>query len=300
MDIIAKLLHTWCNSLDFPYTREMRNYLSWSRSKAISAKSEHSRCRRKSCRRPVFEASNFSRSRPARRFLRELQTKEQWTSELLTPKFAPVDGIKVGTLGSSLFSQKKSSVLMADEFLVLCARKFRQQTELRPINRYSVFYHFHSHSHTMSTQSAQRIDGTAIAKFASILSFFPSLKSFSRSIRENVSSRIQVLKSKYPRFQPQLVIIQAGERPDSSTYVWMKAKAAEEVGIKFRHIALPAEATGTPTAIIRLLESTGQPISAANEAVQATLSWHSNVTEIWVCPPANVRVMLCRGQWDEH
>ncbi|KAJ3860303.1 formate--tetrahydrofolate ligase-domain-containing protein [Lentinula novae-zelandiae] len=79
----------------------------------------------------------------------------------------------------------------------------------------------------MSSNSAKKIDGTAIAK----------------SIRDNVASRIQVLKTKHPRFQPQLVIIQAGERPDSSVYVRMKAKAAQEVGIQYRHVALPAEAT---------------------------------------------------------
>lgn len=62
-----------------------------------------------------------------------------------------------------------------------------------------------------------------------------------RSIRDGVAERIKSLQSTYPRFQPQLVIIQAGERPDSSVYVRMKAKAAEEVGIKFRHISLPAE-----------------------------------------------------------
>ncbi|KAE9396030.1 FTHFS-domain-containing protein [Gymnopus androsaceus JB14] len=166
----------------------------------------------------------------------------------------------------------------------------------------------------MSSAAAQKIDGTATAK----------------SIRDNVASRIQELKNKHARFQPQL-------RPDSSAYVRMKAKAAEEVGIKYRHIALPAEATVdqvvetvktlnnddsvsgilvqlplgdhvtaegertvteavqpekdvdgfhaynighlssrasdplfspcTPTAVIRLLESTGQPISGANAVV---------------------------------
>uniref|UniRef100_A0A0W0F933 C-1-tetrahydrofolate synthase, cytoplasmic n=1 Tax=Moniliophthora roreri TaxID=221103 RepID=A0A0W0F933_MONRR len=82
----------------------------------------------------------------------------------------------------------------------------------------------------MSTEQASlgnKIDGTAIAQ----------------SIRENVASRIKSLKAQFPRFQPQLVIVQAGERPDSSTYVRMKAKAAEEVGIRYRHVALPAEAT---------------------------------------------------------
>ncbi|KAJ3929949.1 MAG: formate--tetrahydrofolate ligase-domain-containing protein [Lentinula lateritia] len=79
----------------------------------------------------------------------------------------------------------------------------------------------------MSSNSAKKIDGTAIAQ----------------SIRDNVASRIQVLKTKHPRFQPQLVIIHAGEHPDSSVYVRMQAKVVQEVGIQYRYVALPAEAT---------------------------------------------------------
>ncbi|KAF7363452.1 FTHFS-domain-containing protein [Mycena sanguinolenta] len=75
--------------------------------------------------------------------------------------------------------------------------------------------------------SAKLIDGQAVAK----------------SVREGVASRISSFQAKYPRFQPQLAIVQAGERPDSSVYVRMKAKAAEEVGIKFRHVTLPAAST---------------------------------------------------------
>lgn len=63
-----------------------------------------------------------------------------------------------------------------------------------------------------------------------------------RSVRSEVAERIQSLRAKNPRFQPQLAIIQAGARPDSSVYVRMKAKAAEEVGVKFMHITLPEEA----------------------------------------------------------
>ncbi|KAJ6496682.1 formate--tetrahydrofolate ligase-domain-containing protein [Mycena vitilis] len=78
---------------------------------------------------------------------------------------------------------------------------------------------------TMS--GAKLIDGTAVAK----------------TVREGVAARITSFQAKYPRFQPQLAIVQAGERPDSIVYVRMKAKAAEEVGIKFHHVALPAEST---------------------------------------------------------
>jgi methylenetetrahydrofolate dehydrogenase (NADP+) / methenyltetrahydrofolate cyclohydrolase / formyltetrahydrofolate synthetase len=51
------------------------------------------------------------------------------------------------------------------------------------------------------------------------------------------------MQSKFPRFQPRLSILQAGERPDSSTYVRMKGKAADEAGIIFDHIKVPVEAT---------------------------------------------------------
>ena len=37
--------------------------------------------------------------------------------------------------------------------------------------------------------------------------------------------------------------MQTGARPDSNVYIRMKLKAAEEVGIHHKHIALPVEAT---------------------------------------------------------
>ncbi|KAL5523161.1 ADE3_1 [Sanghuangporus sanghuang] len=73
--------------------------------------------------------------------------------------------------------------------------------------------------------TAKIIDGTALAK----------------SIRNTVAQKISSLRSTYPLFAPQLAIIQAGARPDSSTYVRMKARAAAEVGISFKHVNLPAE-----------------------------------------------------------
>ena len=63
-----------------------------------------------------------------------------------------------------------------------------------------------------------------------------------RSIRDEVAGKIKSLQSQFPRFKPQLAIIQAGARPDSAVYVRMKAKAAEEVGIAFKHVQVPEEA----------------------------------------------------------
>lgn len=75
--------------------------------------------------------------------------------------------------------------------------------------------------------SAQRIDGNAIAK----------------SIREQLNTKIAQLQSKNPVFQPSLAIIQVGERPDSTSYVTMKQKAAADAKIAFQHIKLPEDIT---------------------------------------------------------
>ncbi|KAK4963403.1 tetrahydrofolate synthase [Elasticomyces elasticus] len=65
---------------------------------------------------------------------------------------------------------------------------------------------------------ATKIDGTAIA----------------RTIRERIATEIADKQATNPRYKPGLVIIQVGERSDSSTYVRMKLKAAEEANITCR------------------------------------------------------------------
>ncbi|KAG5367037.1 C-1-tetrahydrofolate synthase [Yarrowia sp. B02] len=56
--------------------------------------------------------------------------------------------------------------------------------------------------------------------------------SIARNIRERLHAEIADVQKTNPRFQPSLVIIQVGDRPDSSTYVRMKLKAADEAAIK--------------------------------------------------------------------
>ncbi|KZF19015.1 FTHFS-domain-containing protein [Xylona heveae TC161] len=63
--------------------------------------------------------------------------------------------------------------------------------------------------------TATKIDGTAIAK----------------NIRERLHAEIQKVQETNPRFKPSLTIIQVGDRSDSSTYVRMKLKAAEQANI---------------------------------------------------------------------
>ncbi|CAA7271696.1 unnamed protein product [Cyclocybe aegerita] len=103
---------------------------------------------------------------------------------------------------------------------------------------------------------AKLIDGTALAK----------------SIREDVAHRIKTKQVTFPRFQPQLAIVQAGDRPDSSTYVRMKAKAAEQVGIKFRHISVPSESTADQ--IVKIVQELNADESISGILVQLPLGGH--------------------------
>ena len=63
--------------------------------------------------------------------------------------------------------------------------------------------------------AANKIDGTAIAQ----------------KIREKISEEIKQKQQSNPRYKPALTIVQVGDRSDSSTYVRMKLKAAEEANI---------------------------------------------------------------------
>ncbi|KAI0726658.1 C-1-tetrahydrofolate synthase [Fomitopsis betulina] len=103
---------------------------------------------------------------------------------------------------------------------------------------------------------AKIIDGTAVAK----------------SIRDEVAARIRALQAQHPRFQPQLAIIQAGARPDSAVYVRMKAKAAEEVGIKFKHVAIPAETEVDE--VVQIVKKLNDDQSVSGILVQLPLGDH--------------------------
>ena len=75
--------------------------------------------------------------------------------------------------------------------------------------------------------AATKIDGTAIAK----------------SIRERIKAEIEDVQATNPRFKPSLVIIQVGDRSDSSTYVRMKLKAAQEANIQCGLVEYPDDIT---------------------------------------------------------
>ncbi|KAL2045552.1 hypothetical protein N7G274_001980 [Stereocaulon virgatum] len=74
---------------------------------------------------------------------------------------------------------------------------------------------------------AEKIDGTAIAK----------------SIRERINAEIKKTQETNPRYKPSLTIVQVGDRSDSSTYVRMKLKAAEEANIVCNLVHYPETIT---------------------------------------------------------
>ncbi|ONH71914.1 C-1-tetrahydrofolate synthase, mitochondrial [Pichia kudriavzevii] len=57
-------------------------------------------------------------------------------------------------------------------------------------------------------------------------------KAISAELRAKIQEEITTLKIAHPRFQPKIVIIQVGDRPDSSTYVRMKLKSCADARIE--------------------------------------------------------------------
>lgn len=57
-------------------------------------------------------------------------------------------------------------------------------------------------------------------------------KAISAELRAKIQEEITTLKIAHPWFQPKIVIIQVGDRPDSSTYVRMKLKSCADAGIE--------------------------------------------------------------------
>ena len=82
-------------------------------------------------------------------------------------------------------------------------------------------------SSNIRAMAAQKIDGYAIAK----------------SIRENINAEIKNIQQSNPRYKPSLTIVQVGDRSDSSTYVRMKLKAAEEANIICNLVQYPESIT---------------------------------------------------------
>ncbi|GMM57448.1 trifunctional formate-tetrahydrofolate ligase/methenyltetrahydrofolate cyclohydrolase/methylenetetrahydrofolate dehydrogenase [Maudiozyma humilis] len=64
---------------------------------------------------------------------------------------------------------------------------------------------------------------------------------YSKLLRQRIKDEVRDIKQRDPRFAPRLKIIQVGARPDSSTYVRMKQRAAEACDLATDTEHLPAD-----------------------------------------------------------
>lgn len=68
-------------------------------------------------------------------------------------------------------------------------------------------------------------------------------KAIALQLRTKIHAEIDEFQASHKDFKPNLTIIQVGDRPDSSTYVKMKLKAAEEAAIDCHLLKLPESVT---------------------------------------------------------
>lgn len=95
-----------------------------------------------------------------------------------------------------------------------------------------------------------------------------------RDIRNQVKQEILTIQSQHPHYAPCLAVVQVGEKEDSSVYVRMKEKAAQEIGILFIHEKLPGEIS--ETALIRKVKQLNDDYKVHGIIVQMPLPEHIN------------------------
>ncbi|KAB1278208.1 C-1-tetrahydrofolate synthase; cytoplasmic [Camelus dromedarius] len=88
-------------------------------------------------------------------------------------------------------------------------------------------------------------------------------------IREKLKNQITQMKEQVPGFSPGLAILQVGNRDDSNLYISVKLKAAEEVGIKVKHIKLPR--TATESEVLKCITSLNEDLTVHGFIVQLPL-----------------------------
>ncbi|CAL9728087.1 C-1-tetrahydrofolate synthase, cytoplasmic [Monosporozyma unispora] len=103
-------------------------------------------------------------------------------------------------------------------------------------------------------------------------------KAVALTIRKEIATEIDQLKKTTPGFEPSLAIIQVGQRPDSSTYVRMKRKAAQEAQIKVDFIHLDGNVTETE--ILTNLNKLNEDETVHGIIVQLPLPSHINEDNI--------------------
>lgn len=109
---------------------------------------------------------------------------------------------------------------------------------------------------------AQLIDGKAIAQ----------------QLRALIHEDIAAFQKKHADFQPSLTILQVGARPDSSTYVKMKLKAAEEANIICNVENLPESVTEFE--LLQRISELNADISVDGILVQLPIPGHLDETKV--------------------
>lgn len=110
--------------------------------------------------------------------------------------------------------------------------------------------------------SAQLIDGKAIAL----------------QLREQIHAEINEIQAKHKDFKPNLTIIQVADRPDSSTYVKMKLKAAEEADIDCNLLKLPE--TITEFELLSEIAKLNADVAVDGILIQLPIPGHLDETKI--------------------
>ena len=123
--------------------------------------------------------------------------------------------------GSSLLERPSPATCTSKQIPVLRVTSKSQ----KKFNPYTLGSRYLSSS--ARRMEAEKIDGTAIAK----------------RIRERINAKIKKIQETNPRYKPSLTIVQVGDRSDSSTYVRMKLKAAEEANIICNLVHYPESIT---------------------------------------------------------
>lgn len=97
-------------------------------------------------------------------------------------------------------------------------------------------------------------------------------KKISSELRKEIKEQIAQIKAEHSDFAPKLVIIQVGDRPDSSTYVRMKLKKSKEVGISGE--VLKFDTTITEKQLLETLHKLNDDNSVHGILVQLPLPSH--------------------------
>ncbi|CCE82958.1 Piso0_002728 [Millerozyma farinosa CBS 7064] len=103
-------------------------------------------------------------------------------------------------------------------------------------------------------------------------------KEVALKVRTRIHEEVKNFQAVHKNFNPYLTIIQVGDRQDSSTYVRMKLKAAQEAGIECKIIKLPEEITEFE--LLTQIRHLNEDVNVDGILVQLPLPEHINESNI--------------------